>query len=181
MDVGELHADAIGDLPFFAAGVHEQQIFLPVIEEAEVARRVVAGLAGGDRQRRRRNRRQSDGGGGIEHDAAASRRGFNAVRHEAADALQRIGGDAPAIAQAAGELTVVDGAAAEGRFGETAPAAEFADLLENLLVHEPRPWSHGVALHFLAGSKGRCRKANQLRPCSSTTKLILGKMGNDSG
>ena len=37
MDVGELEADAVGDLPFLRAGVDEQQIFLPVVEEAEIA------------------------------------------------------------------------------------------------------------------------------------------------
>ena len=43
MDVGELERDAVGDHPLLAAGVHEQQIFLPVVEEAEIALRV--GLA----------------------------------------------------------------------------------------------------------------------------------------
>ena len=40
MDVGELKRDTIGDDPFFAAGVDEQEIFLPIVEEAEIALRI---------------------------------------------------------------------------------------------------------------------------------------------
>ncbi len=40
MDVGELFGDAVRDLPLLAAGVDEQQIFLPVVEEAEIALRI---------------------------------------------------------------------------------------------------------------------------------------------
>ena len=47
MDIGELEPDPAGDHPLFAAGVDEQQVFLPVVEEAEVALRVA--LSGGDR------------------------------------------------------------------------------------------------------------------------------------
>ena len=39
MDVRELQADAAGDGFLLAAGIDEQQIFLAVVEEAEVARR----------------------------------------------------------------------------------------------------------------------------------------------
>ena len=70
-------------------------------------------------------------GGGVEQHAAAGRRGIGVARHEGADALQRVGGDAAAIAQAAGELAVVDGAATEGGFGQAALTAEFADLLKD--------------------------------------------------
>ena len=38
MEVGELHADAARDHLLLAAGVDEQQVLLPVVEEAEVAR-----------------------------------------------------------------------------------------------------------------------------------------------
>ena len=38
--------------------------------------------------------------------------------HEAVDAVERIGRDAPAVAQPRGELAVVDGAAAEREFGQ---------------------------------------------------------------
>ena len=40
VDVDEFFGDAVRDLPFLAAGVDEQQIFLPVVEEAEVALRI---------------------------------------------------------------------------------------------------------------------------------------------
>jgi hypothetical protein len=36
MDIGELQPDALGDHPFLAAGVDEEQIFLPVVVEAEI-------------------------------------------------------------------------------------------------------------------------------------------------
>jgi hypothetical protein len=42
MDIGELQANALADHPFLAARVDEQQIFLPVVEEAEIALRVLA-------------------------------------------------------------------------------------------------------------------------------------------
>ena len=53
--------------------------------------------------------------------------------HEGADAVERIGGDAAAIAQAVGELAVIDGAAAEGGFGQAGLAAVVGDFLEQLL------------------------------------------------
>src|SRR6185312_16517628 len=37
VDVRELHADALGDHPFLAAGRNEQQVFLAVVVEAEIA------------------------------------------------------------------------------------------------------------------------------------------------
>ena len=173
MDIGELHADALRDFPFLAAGVHEQQIFLPVVEEAEIALRVVARLAGGDRRRRRLDHGQRRGRRRVEQHAAARRRGVDVARHEAADALERIGGDAAAIAQAVGELAVIDRAAAEGGFGEAALAAEFADLLEDLIVHG------GVSLSPL--SRPAWSQGNQVRPLSSNGKFVLGKMGRMGG
>ena len=94
MNIGELEIDAVGDLPLLAAGVDEQQIFLPVVEEAEIALRVLA-LDG--RLRQRFHRRHRGLGCRVEQDAAARRRGAGIARHEGADALQRIGGDAAAI------------------------------------------------------------------------------------
>ena len=49
---------------------------------------------------------------------------------EVADALQRLGRDAGAVAQAGDELAVVDGAAAEGRLGHAGPAAELRDAVQ---------------------------------------------------
>ena len=45
MQVRKLFGDAVRHFPFFAAGIDEQQIFLPVVEEAEIALRIGAGLA----------------------------------------------------------------------------------------------------------------------------------------
>src|SRR5512143_2250493 len=57
--------------------------------------------------------------------ASNSMRRRGAARHEGADAIERVGGDAAAVAQPVGELAVVDGAAAEGRLGEPTLTAEF--------------------------------------------------------
>jgi len=52
-------------------------------------------------------------------DQRRPRRDLGAVLgNEGADAVERVGGDAAAVAQAVGELAVVDGAAAEGGFGQ---------------------------------------------------------------
>src|SRR5258707_7897012 len=53
MNVGELEIDARCDLPFLRAGVHEQQIFLAVVEETKIALRVVSGESRNDGWRRR--------------------------------------------------------------------------------------------------------------------------------
>ena len=42
MQMAELHADAARDHLLLAAGVDEQQVFLPVVEEAEVAGPILA-------------------------------------------------------------------------------------------------------------------------------------------
>jgi hypothetical protein len=60
--------------------------------------------------------------------------------HEAVDAIERVGGDAAAVAQPRRELAVVDGAAAERGFGQPGAAAIVGDLLKQLLrVHGTRP------------------------------------------
>ena len=50
VDVGEFEADTLCDHPLLAAGIDEQKIFLPVVEEAEVPLRVFG--SGCRRQRR---------------------------------------------------------------------------------------------------------------------------------
>ena len=42
MDIRKLQRNAVGDHPFLATGVHEQQILLTIVEEAEIALRVFA-------------------------------------------------------------------------------------------------------------------------------------------
>jgi len=60
--------------------------------------------------------------------------------HEAVDAIERVGGDAPAIAQPRGKLAVVDRAPPEGRFREPALAAVIRDFLKEFLgVHDAAP------------------------------------------
>ena len=49
---------------------------------------------------------------------------------EGADALERLGRDAGAVAQARDELAVVDGAAPEGRLGHAGAAAELRDAVQ---------------------------------------------------
>ena len=51
----------------------------------------------------------------VEQYAAPRGRTVRIARHEGADAIKRVGGDAPAVAQTACQLAVVDGAAAESR------------------------------------------------------------------
>jgi hypothetical protein len=68
------------------------------------------------------------------------------------DAVERVGGDAPAIAQPGGELAVIDGAAPEGRFGEAGLAAIVRDFLEQLLgVHNAAPQVSSNSARPLAG------------------------------
>src|SRR5262249_17903250 len=56
--------------------------------------------------------------------------------HETADAIERLGGDAAAVAQSRGELAVVDSTAAEGRFRQSAVPTVIGDLLQQFLrVH----------------------------------------------
>ena len=50
--------------------------------------------------------------------------------HERADAIERFGGDAPAVAQARYELSVVDGSPPEGEFGYAGPTAIVGDFLQ---------------------------------------------------
>src|SRR3954471_12732468 len=57
------------------------------------------------------------------------------ARHEFADAVERVGGDAPPVAQAARELAVVDGAASESRFRQSHLTAEIGDFLQDRVVH----------------------------------------------
>src|SRR4051812_32162907 len=57
------------------------------------------------------------------------------ARHELADAVERVGGDATPVAQAARELAVIDGAASEGRFRQAHLTAEIGDFLQDRVVH----------------------------------------------
>ena len=115
MDTAELKRDALGNHPLLAAGMDEQQIFLPVLEEPEVA----AGIALLGRHVKPARRRHP-----------ARHRG----RDIGLDAIKGVDGDALALAQAMHQLAVIDGAAAKGRFRHIGLAAEFGDLAQDLIV-----------------------------------------------
>ena len=139
MDVHQLLGNAVRHLPLLAAGVDEEQILLPVVEEAEIALRVVGmQRRGGHGRRGRRTRRV-----GAFDDRRARRRAvvLGWVRlHETVNPIERVGGDAAAIAQPRRELAVVHRAAAEGGFGQAGAAAIIGDFRKQLLcVHGTRP------------------------------------------
>jgi len=121
-------------LPFLAAGVDEQQILLPVVEEAEIAL-WIAGLGRRGGQHRHRRPRLA---GALDDGGALLLGGIG--RHEAVNAVERVGGDAAAIAQPRRKLAVVHRAAAEGGFGQAGAAAIIGDFRKQLLcVHGTRP------------------------------------------
>src|SRR5262249_33808247 len=57
------------------------------------------------------------------------------ARHEAANAVECLGGDAAAVAQAACELAVGDCASPESGFGKPGLAAEIGDFLQDCVIH----------------------------------------------
>src|SRR6185312_2873667 len=95
--------------------------------------------SGCNRRRGRLHDGKYTGRSRFEENTATCRRAVIVARHECTDALQRVGRDPAAVAQPAGKLAVIDGATTEGRFGEPARAAEFTDLLNDLLVHGAFP------------------------------------------
>src|SRR6185312_9090674 len=129
---------------------------------------IVARLPRGHRRRQWRHDRQGRRRG-VEQDTAALRCFLRPARHEAADAVERVGGDAAAVTQPAGEFAIVDGAAAESRFGKTALPAKFADFLQYLFVHGPPSGFSSLP------------EANQLLLYSSIRQRALGKMGQGDG
>ena len=157
----ELQRDAVRHHPLFRAGVDEQQILLPVVEEAEVALRIApplppcerpglpAGIGiciGTTEGAGRGGSHLRDGAFeaavGRARDDRGPRHDVAVGRHEAADAVERFGGDAAAMAQPACELAVVHRAAAEGGFGKAGLAAIFGDFLQQFLgIHDAAPVS----------------------------------------
>src|SRR5262249_2761731 len=86
------------------------------------------------------------------------------LRHEGANAVEGVGGDAAAIAQAARKLAVVDRAAAECRLGETGLTAEIGDFPQDGIVHGtipafPRPPETAALATTL--SRRTCQKRNK--------------------
>ena len=126
LQIAELQRNPVGDFGLLAAGRDEQQIFLPVVEEPEARRHGCRRNAGGRRQRRQRL-----AGCGLRRDAVLGQIGAHLV--------ERAGGDLGAVAQPRHQLAVVDGEPPEGGFRGLRGAAEFADLLQNL-VRGPGQW-----------------------------------------
>src|SRR5262249_9545490 len=104
-------------------------------EETEIELRIVGGEPRRNRRCRWLHDRQRAGWHRFKQHTTTRRRTVCVARHERANPLERVCGDAAAIAQPAGQLAVIDGASAESRFGEPAHAAKLADLLEDLFVH----------------------------------------------
>src|SRR5256714_11001595 len=99
----------------------KQQVFLPVLEKTEIAARIA--LFGRDLRRERRRH-------------PARRRGSDI----GLDAIERVDGDALALAQPLHQLAVIDRAAAERRFRHVGVAAEFGYLAQDILVFHWRGW-----------------------------------------
>ena len=125
MQAGQLQRHPLGDHPLLAAGMDEQQVFLAVLEKPEIA----AWIALFRRHLEPARRRQRAGGRGD----------------IGLDAIQRIDGDALALAQPMHQLAVVDGPAAKRRLRHVGLAAELRDLAENLVVlHRVGVWEAPV-------------------------------------
>src|SRR6266545_2089545 len=107
----------------------EQQVFLPVLEEAEIA----PGIALLGRHVETAWWRQP------------ARRGSRDV---GLNPVQRVDGDALALAQTVHQLAVIDGTAAEGGLRHIGLAAELRYLAENLVVFHRcglGPWRWAAA------------------------------------
>src|SRR5262249_43374811 len=120
LEVRKLERDAVGDLGLLAAGRDEQEIFLPIVEEAEARRRDARrSCAGGGRRRR--------GGGTIA--VGLCRPMFAQV---GADLVERAGRDLGAVAKPRDQFAVVDNEPPESRFCGSGRATKFPDLAEDL-------------------------------------------------
>ena len=126
-----------------------------------------------DRHRPFARQRCAQRGLALDHQRTRQRRLALMARHEAADAVERFGGDAPAVAQAACELAVVYGAAPEGGFRKAALAAEIGDFLQDGVVHRSIP-------RWLIRA-GALRRANQVDTFRSTTKGPTDLVGRGCG
>ena len=169
MDVGEFERDAMGDLGLLAAGRDEQEIFLPIVEEAE---------AGRGRVRLRLAARRGDEAG----QACGPWRGLQrgpAYGQKGADLLQRFRGDPRAVAKPRDELPVVDDAPSEGRFRGPRFATEIPDLAEDLLVRG----AYGLrGAHGLALAKFETHAQFRLSaPAQSQAAGLCGVNHNPSG
>ena len=136
MNAGEFQRHPVRDHPLLAAGMDEQQVFLPVLEKPEIAAGIA--LLGRDFEAPRRRHAARHRGGDI-----------------GLDPLQRVDGDALALAQTVHQLAVVDGAAAESRLRHIGLAAEFGNLAQDLVVfHRGQVWSLDLGQPGWAAANG---------------------------
>ncbi len=159
MDAGQFQRHPLGDHPLLAAGVDEQQIFLPVLEKAKIATRVAL-LQRHLKSARRRH---------------AARRGRRDI---GLDAIERIDGDALALAQPLHQLAVIDRPPPEGRFRHVRAAAELRDV-------GLRIWSFFIARGGPAGGTNRwdarVGRSNCRRGRSTICPLRKWPIGRRSG
>jgi len=137
VDAGKLQRHPLRGNPLLAAGMDEQQVFLPVLEETEIAAGIA--LLGRDFKAARRRHPARHGGGDI-----------------GLDPIQRVDGDALALAQTVHQLAVVDGPAAERRLRHIGLTAELRNLAQYLIVFHrgrggARIWAVGWAAANGAG------------------------------
>src|SRR5260221_1733728 len=157
MDLAELEPDAPRDHVLLAAGIDEEQVLLAVVEEAEVGFRI--GLRCGHRGMLR--------GTGMDQRHQLRRRIADAraamLRYEIVDAGEGLGGDARPVAQPRDELAVVDGAAAESRFGHARAPAKIRDASQKGTGSSP-------ALYLQKPSSVTGLRENLARvPCGTST------------
>src|SRR3954447_16096492 len=105
--------------------MYKEQVFLPVLEKTEIAARIA--LFGRDLRRERQGHPARPGGGDI-----------------GLDAIERVDGDALALAQPVHQLAVIGRAAAERRFRHVGVAAEFGYLAQDILVFHWWDWERPV-------------------------------------
>src|SRR5215472_18462777 len=100
MHIRELEAHPLRYHPLLAAGVYEQQIFLPVVIEAEPVDRVDIADGPGDRRDapRRRNEIREVCARTLCDEHAAVARLRRALHDEGLNAIEGVGGNASAVA-----------------------------------------------------------------------------------
>jgi hypothetical protein len=100
--------------------------------------------------------------------------------HEVVDAIERVGGDAAAVAQSRRELAVVDGTAAERRFGKPGLSAIIRDFLQEFLsVHREARSSKSPSGAVLR--RPRFLRNEPSEPAGVNHKIAHTWSGQDSG
>ena len=170
LQIAELQRDAVADLGLLAAGRDEQQVFLPVVEEAKTRRRDVRRSGGAiDRPCRR------------QMSILRWRRGRAMLGEIGAHLVERAGRDPRAVAQPRHQLAVIDDEAAESGFRGLRGAAKFADLAEDLLGGGGDLSLTSLDLHGVPPWFSRTQSRNGPRGTSTTNGVgrIYGRVPID--